>query len=210
QRALAAQTKGFLAAELVPLAGLTADTGPRASLTPALLARFPAAFVQQGTVTAGNSCPDADGAAVVLVLSRAKAVDLGFTEGLVMVDSATAGCPPDELGVGAAASTEALRRRLGVDAQQPLAEQFPLIEFNEAFAAQVLAVADQLGLSPTDFNNDGGSLALGHPYGASGAVLVTRLLARARRANREVAALAMISMAGGMGISTAFNWQELA
>ena len=84
-----------------------------------------------------------------------------------------------------------------------------LVEFNEAFAAQVLAVADLLGVDPALFNHDGGALALGHPYGASGAVLVTRLLARARRgAVPGTDALAMISMAGGMGISALFRWAD--
>ncbi len=85
-----------------------------------------------------------------------------------------------------------------------------LIEFNEAFAAQVLAVLDLLGIGPEKINAQGGALALGHPYGASGAVLVTRLFAQARTSQIEgQTALAMVSIAGGMGISTLFRWERL-
>ena len=206
--ALAAQAAGGFdhellldAAELPPLA---ADQGPR-RLTPGLLARFPAAFVPDGTVTAGNSCPYSDGACAVVVTSRAKARELGVEEGLVFVDSAVSGTDPAYLGVGAAASTTELQRRtgLGLDA-------VGLIEFNEAFAAQVLAVLDLLGIGPERINAQGGALALGHPYGASGAVLVTRLFAQARKSRIEgQSAVAMVSIAGGMGISTLFRWERL-
>ncbi|HSU71020.1 MAG TPA: thiolase family protein [Micrococcaceae bacterium] len=206
--ALAAQAAGGFdhellldAAELPPLA---ADQGPR-RLTPGLLARFPAAFVPDGTVTAGNSCPYSDGACAVVVTSRAKARELGVEEGLVFVDSAVSGTEPAYLGVGAAASTTELllRTDLGLDG-------VGLIEFNEAFAAQVLAVLDLLGTGPERINAQGGALALGHPYGASGAVLVTRLFAQALKSRIEgQRALAMVSIAGGMGISTLFRWERL-
>jgi len=206
--ALAAQAAGGFdhellldAAELPPLA---ADQGPR-RLTPGLLARFPAAFVPDGTVTAGNSCPYSDGACAVVVTSRAKARELGVEEGLVFVDSAVSGTEPAYLGVGAAASTTELQRRTGLGL-----DGVGLIEFNEAFAAQVLAVLDLLGIGPERINAQGGALALGHPYGASGAVLVTRLFAQARKSRIEgQSAVAMVSIAGGMGISTLFRWERL-
>jgi len=206
--ALAAQAAGGFdhellldAAELPPLA---ADQGPR-RLTPGLLARFPAAFVPDGTVTAGNSCPYSDGACAVVVTSRAKARELGVEEGLVFVDSAVSGTEPAYLGVGAAASTTELQRRTGLGL-----DGVGLIEFNEAFAAQVLAVLDLLGIGPERINAQGGALALGHPYGASGAVLVTRLFAQARKSRIEGhSAVAMVSIAGGMGISTLFRWERL-
>ena len=206
--ALAAQAAGGFdhellldAAELPPLA---ADQGPR-RLTPGLLARFPAVFVPHGTVTAGNSCPYSDGACAVVVTSRAKARELGVEEGLVFVDSAVSGTEPAYLGVGAAASTTELQRRTGLGL-----DGVGLIEFNEAFAAQVLAVLDLLGIGPERINAQGGALALGHPYGASGAVLVTRLFAQALKSRIEgQRALAMVSIAGGMGISTLFRWERL-
>lgn len=213
-RAVAAAQAGRFVAELVPFAGLTADQGPRTNLTPVLMARFPAAFVDGGTVTAGNSCPYSDGAAVLLVTSLERARGLA-ANGLVFRDSAVAGNDPNLLGVGAAHSTRDLMARTGLSGAGLAAS---LVEFNEAFAAQVLAVADLLGVDPALFNHDGGALALGHPYGASGAVLVTRLLARARRlaggdggpgaGNVPQDAVAMISMAGGMGISAQFRWAQ--
>lgn len=190
---------------LLQLARLSADQGPRASLTPELLARFPAAFVPGGTVTAGNSCPYSDGACAVVVTSRATARQLGAREGLAFVDSAVSGNEPAYLGVGAEASTRELLRRSG-----ERLEDIGLIEFNEAFAAQVLAVLDLLGVDPGRINAQGGALALGHPYGASGAVLVTRLFAQARAGGLPgLSALAMVSIAGGMGISTLFRWEEM-
>lgn len=203
--ALAAAAAGAFDTELLDLPQLGADQGPRASLTPGLLARFPAAFVPGGTVTAGNSCPYSDGACAVVVTTRAKARELGAREGLVFVDSAVSGTEPAYLGVGAAASTRAVLRRTG-----ERLEDIALIEFNEAFAAQVLAVLDLLVLEPERINAQGGALALGHPYGASGAVLVTRLFAQAReRGLAGQSALAMVSIAGGMGISTLFRWEEI-
>ena len=212
EKAVSAAQHGRFTGELIPFAGLSADQGPRKQLTPALMARFPAAFVPGGTVTAGNSCPYSDGAAAVVVTSLARARAMaasGATDamGLIFCDSATAGNDPTLLGVGAAHSTRQLMARTGFSAQDLSGA---LVEFNEAFAAQVLAVADLLGVDPALFNHDGGALALGHPYGASGAVLVTRLLARARRgAVPGTDALAMISMAGGMGISALFRWAAL-
>ena len=212
EKAVSAAQHGRFTGELIRFAGLSADQGPRKQLTPALMARFPAAFVPGGTVTAGNSCPYSDGAAAVVVTSLARARAMaasGATDamGLIFCDSATAGNDPTLLGVGAAHSTRQLMARTGFSAQDLSGA---LVEFNEAFAAQVLAVADLLGVDPALFNHDGGALALGHPYGASGAVLVTRLLAQARRgAAPGTEALAMISMAGGMGISALFRWAAL-
>lgn len=212
-KAVQAAERGYFSEELIPFAGLDADQGPRKKLTPALMSRFPAAFVPGGTVTAGNSCPYSDGAAVVVITSLARARAMAASHdravhGLVFRDSATVGNDPTLLGVGAAHSTRALMARTPWGATEL---NSALVEFNEAFAAQVLAVADLLKVDPSLFNHDGGALALGHPYGASGAVLVTRLLARAKRgAALGTDALAMISMAGGMGISAHFQWRALA
>jgi acetyl-CoA C-acetyltransferase len=209
QRALAAAAAGRFNTEITPLetaAGrVGADDGPRASLSAPLLARFPAAFVPGGTVTAGNSCFDADGAAAVVVTSLKRARELGAQDGLLVVGTDTAGVDPRLLGVGAAAAGRRLLDMHGVSARD-----LGLVEFNEAFASQALASLDQLDIEASAANLDGGALALGHAYGASGAVLVTRLLAQARRRGSDgELALALISIAGGMGTAALFRYVRL-
>ena len=209
QKALAAAKDGVFDAELVPLAvggrTVSADDGPRRSLTPALMARFPAAFVPGGSVTAGNSCFDADAASAVVVTSLARARQLGVEDALLVRGTGTAGVAPGVLGIGAAVAALDVLAAAGVTA-----DQVDLVEFNEAFASQTLACLDQLGIESARANLDGGALALGHAYGASGAVLVTRLLAQARRsAAPETLALAMISMAGGMGTAALLEYRRL-
>jgi len=214
RRALAAAAAGAFDVETVPVdlqphggTGTVAhDDGPRASLTPAVLARFPAAFVPGGTVTAGNSCFDADAASAVVVTSLARARELGARDGLLVLGTDTAGVEPRLLGLGAADAAARLLERTGT-----VADSVDLVEFNEAFASQTLACLDRLGITADRANQDGGALALGHAYGASGAVLVTRLLAQARRAGTDgQLGLAMISIAGGMGTAALFRYLRLA
>lgn len=211
-RALEAARAGFFEAEMVPLpnaggansAGgtINSDDGPRPRLTAGVLARFPPAFSTPGTVTAGNSCFDADGAAAVVITSLQRARELGARDGLMVLGTDTAGVDPELLGIGAASAAGRLLAAQGITA-----EDVDLVEFNEAFASQTLACLDLLKLDPGRVNRDGGALALGHAYGASGAVLVTRLLAQARRnPQRETLALAMISIAGGMGTAALFRY----
>ncbi|MDN4646359.1 thiolase family protein [Arthrobacter sp. PsM3] len=224
RRALASAAAGFFDAEIVPLRGgpgsdgppvvsaddgaglVSADDGPRRGLTGAVLARFPPVFAAGGTVTAGNSCFDADGAAAVVITTVERARALGARDGLLVRGTDTAGVDPQLLGIGAAAAAERLLERCGMTAAE-----LGLVEFNEAFASQTLACLDRLGIPAERANLDGGALALGHAYGASGAVLVTRLLAQARRS--PVAgqlALAMISIAGGMGTAALLEYQILS
>jgi acetyl-CoA C-acetyltransferase len=210
-RALRAATSGAFDGELVPVRvpgtedWVTADNGPRPRLDARLLARFPAAFVPGGTVTAGNSCGDADGAAATLVLGPG--CGPAPREGraaLAFLGAETVGVDPRRLGLGAAAAAERLLARHGVRAAE-----LGAIEFNEAFAGQVLACTDRLGLTGEDLdralNTDGGALALGHAYGASGAVSVVRLLARAQGLPDGTLCLAMISSAGGIGTAALFT-----
>jgi acetyl-CoA C-acetyltransferase len=209
QLALAARGAGVFDGELVPLdtdAGTAgADDGPRRGLNAAVLARFPAAFVDGGTVTAGNSCFDADAASAVVITSLQRARTLGAVDGLLVLGSGTAGVAPELLGIGAAAAARDVLSAAGLSA-----DQVNLVEFNEAFASQTLACLDQVGIDAERANLDGGALALGHAYGASGAVLVTRLLAQARRADTPGSlALAMISSAGGMGTASLLEYQRL-
>ncbi|WP_408978422.1 thiolase family protein [Pseudarthrobacter sp. NKDBFgelt] len=207
--ALAARDAGVFDGELVPLdtgaATASADDGPRRGLNAAVLARFPAAFVDGGTVTAGNSCFDADAASAVVITSLQRARNLGAVDGVLVLGSGTAGVDPELLGVGAAAAARDVLSAAGVSA-----DQVDLVEFNEAFASQTLACLDQVGIDAERANLDGGALALGHAYGASGAVLVTRLLAQARRSETPGSlALAMISSAGGMGTAALLEYQRL-
>jgi acetyl-CoA C-acetyltransferase len=209
RKALAAAGAGYFDDELVPVdtdAGIVAaDDGPRPGLTAAVLARFPPAFVDGGTVTAGNSCFDADAASAVVITSLQRAQDLGMPDGLLVLNTGTAGVDPEVLGVGAAAAA-----RNVLAAADVAADQLDLVEFNEAFASQALACLDRLGIDEQRVNLDGGALALGHAYGASGAVLVSRLLAQVRRAGTPGSlALAMISIAGGMGTAALLQYRRL-
>jgi acetyl-CoA C-acetyltransferase len=209
ERALAAAAAGHFDDELVTLpvgnGTVAADDGPRRGLSSAVMARFPAAFVDGGTVTAGNSCFDADAAAAVVITSLERARNLGARDGLLVLGTGTAGVEPEVLGIGAAAAARDVLAAAGVTA-----DELDLVEFNEAFASQTLACLDELGIDARRVNLDGGALALGHAYGASGAVLVTRLLAQARRNGTSGSlALAMISIAGGMGTAALLKYERL-
>lgn len=212
QRAVEAAQDGRFVGEMVALGDegtlVACDDGPRPSLRAPMMARFPAAFVAGGTVTAGNSCFDADGASAVVVTSLKRARAMGAEDGLQVLGCNTAGVHPELLGVGAAYAAEGL---LAGHAVAP--DDIDLIEFNEAFAAQTIACLDHMGIGPERANLDGGALALGHAYGASGAVLVTRLLAQARRrflqSKESSLGLAMISIAGGMGTAALMRYSTL-
>ena len=209
RKALAAIHEGRFADELVPLETasetVSSDGGPRRGLTPAVMRRFPAAFVPGGTVTAGNSCFDADAASAVVITSLERARRLGARDGMLVRGAGTAGVAPRVLGVGAVPAAREALAAAGITAAD-----VDLVEFNEAFASQTLACLDQLSIDSGRVNLDGGALALGHAYGASGAVLVTRLLAQARKASTPgTAGLAMISIAGGMGTAAVLEYQRL-
>lgn len=205
RRAVAAAKAGQFDDEIVPLetpAGtVSRDECPRENTSLDKLAALKPVFRPDGTVTAGNACPVNDGASVVLVTSLAEARSLGLTVLLEIVDSAAAGVDPNLLGLGPVPAMHKLvARNPGLDAAA-----IPFVEFNEAFASQVLASLDALGIDPATVNRGGGALALGHPYGASGAILVTRLFAQMREADAGTMALAMMGIGGGMGIATLFR-----
>jgi acetyl-CoA C-acetyltransferase len=204
-RAVAAAKAGRFDDEIVPLetsAGLVSrDECPRENTSLEKLAALKPVFRPDGTVTAGNACPVNDGASVVLVTSLAAAQALGLEPLLEVVDGAVAGVDPNLLGLGPVpAMAKLVARNAGLDAAN-----IPFVEFNEAFAAQVLASLDAIGIDPARANRDGGALALGHPYGASGAILVTRLFAQMRVAETGAPGLAMMGIGGGMGIATLFR-----
>ncbi len=188
QRAWAAAEAGLLDEEIVPVAGLTRDERLRDGMTAERLARFPAAFREGGTVTAANSCGINDGAAAVTIaLAEGR-------PGLRVLGTASAGVDPRQPGIGL---VPAVRRALA-EAELEMTD-LDVIELNEAFAGQVLACYDELGIDPARACAQGGALALGHPWGASGAVLAVRLFSQMIRRGRGRFGLAAIAAGGGQG-----------
>ena len=204
--AVKAAEAGLFQPEIVGIAtrqGLVErDECPRPTTSMEALANLKPVFLAGGSVTAGNACPLNDGACLVLVISRGMARHLGIEKGLAFIDSAAAGVDPNLLGIGPVASTKKLLQR-----QPDLAlSAIDAIEFNEAFAAQVLASLDQLEISSDAVNTEGGAIALGHPFGASGAILVTRLYTQLLRSGAPCATgLAMIGIGGGIGLTALFE-----
>jgi len=200
--AAAARAEGAFDAELVAVAGLVRDERPRTAMNPALLARFPAAFTPGGSVTAGNTSGISDGAAAVAVVSESVRARLGLP-GLRVVGSAVAGVDPALPGLGPVPAVRNLVRRHGLTL-----DDVAVLEITEAFAAQVLACTDELGLDPSGADDarvcpQGGAIGLGHPWGASGALLVVRLFAELVRAPRPLGryGLATCAVGGGQGIA---------
>ena len=194
-RAVAARDAGAFADEIVAIDGVDRDDRPRATLTLDKLARLRPAFRVDGTVTAGNSCGISDGAAAVAVVGEATHARLGLP-GLRILATATAGVEPHRPGRGLVPAVRAAVQRSGIGLAA-----LDALEVNEAFAGQVLACCDELGLDPLRVCADGGALALGHPWGASGAVLVVRLFHRLVTQRRGTLGLAAIAAGGGQGVA---------
>jgi acetyl-CoA C-acetyltransferase len=194
-RASATTAAGGFAAEIVPVAGAKADERVREGLTVERLARLRPTFRPDGTVTAGNACGINDGAAAVALVDAATAAALDLP-GLRVLATATAGVDPRRPGLGPVPAVRAALSRAGVT----LAD-LDVVEVNEAFAGQVLACCDALGLDDERVCEDGGALALGHPWGASGAVLAVRLFSRMVRADAGELGLAAIAAGGGQGVA---------
>ena len=198
-RAVAAQKAGRFDDELVAVGGLASDERPRAGLTPAHLARFPAAFVPGGTVTAGNSCGINDGAAIVAVASESWRA-AHSRPGLRILGWEVAGVDPNRCGLGVVPAVQRLLERAGL-----APADVGVVEITEAFAGQVLACLDALGLERDRVCPDGGAIALGHPWAASGAVLAVRLFTRMVRQDGPHIGLAACAVGGGMGVATLFE-----
>jgi acetyl-CoA C-acetyltransferase len=211
-RAAAAQATGVFHAELVTVDGVSRDDRPRAAMDVPRLARFSPAFAghwntdadaeaagheasARGTVTAGNSCGFSDGAAAMAVTTEQVARELGLPALRVRAAAVAAGDPALP-GLGAAPAARAALIRAGMTVGD-----LGFVEITEAFAAQVLAVSDELGLDEELVSADGGAIALGHPWGASGAVLLVRLAARMCAADDARPGLAACSIGGGQGIA---------
>ncbi|HET6693156.1 MAG TPA: thiolase family protein [Pedococcus sp.] len=194
-RAHATQQAGGFDAELVPVGGVERDERPRPGLSAGRLARLRPTFRPDGTVTPGNACGVNDGAAAVALVDAGTHAGLRLP-GLRIVASATAGVDPNRPGIGIVPAVRAALARAGLDL-----EAIDVVELNEAFAGQVLACCDELGLDPARVCPQGGALALGHPWGASGAVLVVRLFTQLVRQAGGHYGLAAIAVGGGQGVA---------
>jgi 3-oxoadipyl-CoA thiolase len=186
-----AAASGRFGDELVPAGQLEQDEHPRPDTTPEKLATLTPAFRKDGTVTAGNSSGLNDGAAALVVASEERAGELGVEPLGSFVGSAVAGVDPRFMGIGPVPAVGKLLARVGIDPGQ-----IDLVELNEAFASQSLAVIRELGLDPAKVNVNGGAIALGHPLGMSGARLVVTLLHELRRRHGRYG---MATMCVGVG-----------
>jgi acetyl-CoA acyltransferase len=178
------------------------DEGPRADTSLSALAKLKPAFHARGVVTAGNSSQMSDGAAAAVVMSADRAASLGLTPQARFVAFATAGCPPEEMGIGPAFAIPKVLKLAGLNL-----EQIDVIELNEAFAAQALSVIKLAGLDPARVNVNGGAVALGHPLGCTGAKLTATIL---RELERRKARYGMVTMCIGGGMGAAGIFERLA
>jgi acetyl-CoA acyltransferase len=175
------------------------DEGPRADTSLDALAKLKPAFHVKGTVTAGNSSQMSDGAAAAVVMSEARAKSLGVKPLARFVAYATAGCPPEEFGIGPVFAIPKALKLAGLSLSD-----ISVIELNEAFAAQSLAVIQQAGLDPAKVNPNGGAIALGHPLGCTGAKLTATILRDLQRKNGRYGMVTMC-IGGGMGAAGIFE-----
>ena len=175
------------------------DEGVRRDTSAEGLARLKPAFHVKGTITAGNASQMSDGAAAAIVMSDAKANELGVKPIARFVAYATAGCPPEEMGIGPVFAIPKALNLAGLKL-----DDIDVIELNEAFAAQSLAVIKTLGLDPDKVNVNGGAIALGHPLGCSGAKLTASILRELERRNGRYGMVTMC-VGGGMGAAGIFE-----
>jgi acetyl-CoA acyltransferase len=219
QKALAAIREGRFTDEIVPIEITTTfvadgsaprttrtifavDEGPRADTSFEVLAKLPPVFHAAGTVTAGNSSQTSDGAAVAIVMSAERARALGLKPMARFVAFATVGVPPEIMGIGPVVAIPKALRLAGLK----LAD-IDLIELNEAFAGQALAVIREAGLDPAKVNVNGGAVALGHPLGCTGAKLTATLL---REMQRRGSRYGMVTMCVGGGQGAAGIFENLS
>jgi acetyl-CoA C-acetyltransferase len=197
---VAARDSGFFEREIVPVElpdGNTVDTddGPRADSTFEKLQSLKPAFRENGRVTAGNSCPLNDGAAAVLVMSEDRARELGLKPRARIVASATSGLEPEIMGVAPIGAIQNVLERAGMSIGD-----IDIVELNEAFAAQVIPIADEVGIDYDKLNPHGGAIALGHPFGMTGARIMSTLLNGLESDDKQVG-LETMCVAGGQGMA---------
>jgi acetyl-CoA acyltransferase len=217
EKALAAQAAGRFDDEIVPVTVdftvpngkpskptvsqvvVSKDEGPRSDTSLPALAKLKPAFHATGSVTAGNSSQTSDGAAAVVVVSAGRAVELGLTPLARFVAYATVGCLPEEMGAGPIFAIPKVLKLAGLTL-----DDIGLIELNEAFAAQALAVIRKLGIDPGRVNVNGGAIALGHPLGCTGSKLTASILAEMTRRQVRYGMVTMC-VGGGMGAAGIFE-----
>ncbi|HEY4824103.1 MAG TPA: acetyl-CoA C-acyltransferase, partial [Solirubrobacteraceae bacterium] len=211
-RAVAAAQAGHFDAEIVPVpvaahkdtdkegneidvpdTVVTQDDGPRPGTTMEVLGKLKPAFRENGTVTAGNACPLNDGAAAVLVMSEEKAKRLGLEPKARILASSVAAVRPEIMGLGPIPAIEALLKAAGVSI-----DDVDVVEINEAFAAQIVPCKEELGIGDEKLNPFGGAIALGHPFGMTGARIMTTLI-NGLRALDGTLGIESMCVAGGMG-----------
>jgi len=199
-RAVEAQKNGFFDREITPIdvpdgRTIAADDGPRPNTTIEKLAELPPVFKPDGTVTAGNSCPLNDGSAAVLVMSADRALELGLQPMARIIASSVVGLEPEYMGMGPVTAVQAVLAQAGMDL-----EDIDVIEINEAFAAQVLASVDELGIDIDRLNPHGGAIALGHPFGMTGARIMGTLINDLRTLDKTLG-LETMCVGGGQGMA---------
>lgn len=175
------------------------DEGPRPDTSEEILAKLNPVFKQGGTVTAGNSSQMNDAASAVIVMSREKAEELGLEPMARYVGFSVAGVPPEIMGIGPVEAVPKVFKQTGIDQSD-----IDLIELNEAFAAQSVAVIRELGLDEDIVNINGGAIAMGHPLGCTGAKLATQILYDLKRLNKRYGLVTMC-VGGGMGAAGIFE-----
>jgi acetyl-CoA C-acetyltransferase len=192
--------KGFWEREITPVTlpdgtVVASDDGPRAGVTMESLAGLTPVFREDGTVTAGNCCALNDGAAALVVMSDAKAAALGITPVARIVSTGVSAVSPEIMGLGPVEACRDAMRRAGMTVAD-----LDLVELNEAFAAQVIPCVDDLGLDPERVNVHGGAIALGHPFGMTGARMTTTLINALQWDDKQVGMLSMC-VGGGQGMA---------
>jgi acetyl-CoA acyltransferase len=218
QNALRAQTEGKFDDEIVPfeIEWVTAngkkpkvtkqvfakDEGPRADTTPDALAKLKPVFHANGTVTAGNSSQTSDGAAAAIVMSERKARELGLKPMARFVSFSAGGVPPEIMGIGPVVAIPKALKLAGLSL-----DDIGVIELNEAFGVQALAVMQEAGIDPEIVNVNGGAIALGHPLGCTGAKLTATILREMARRNAKYGLVTMC-VGGGQGAAGIFERME--
>jgi acetyl-CoA C-acetyltransferase len=198
QLAVQSQESGFFDREIVPVKGadgtvVAKDDGPRAGSTLEKLAELKPAFREDGKVTAGNSCPLNDGAAAVLVMSDTRAKELGLKPRARIISAATAALEPEIMGVAPIGAIRKVLDRAGMTI-----EDVDVVELNEAFAAQVIPIMAECNIPLEKLNPHGGAIALGHPFGMTGARIMTTLLNDLESDDKTIG-LETMCVAGGQG-----------
>jgi acetyl-CoA C-acetyltransferase len=200
ERAVEARDSGFFDREIVGVelpdgGSVDKDDGPRSDSSFEKLQQLKPAFREEGRVTAGNSCPLNDGAAAVLVMSADRARELGLKPRARIVASATSGLEPEIMGVAPIGAIRNVLERAGMSIGD-----VDLVELNEAFAAQVIPIADEIGIEYEKLNPHGGAIALGHPFGMTGARIMATLLNGLESSDGQIG-LETMCVAGGQGMA---------